>query len=82
MHEILLNLIKNSVTNRNENPLYRDMFSTFNQKKYQQKLIRLEEFIDDCYANENFQFKYSIQTNKSLNNLVDDFFTFRYYLVN
>jgi hypothetical protein len=78
----VLESVKDSVNDRYQDVIYKNMLSMFGNKKYKQKILKLEEFIDDCYENETFNFKISMQTVKEFSNLIDDFFTFQYYLVN
>ena len=57
------------------------MQTILNDKKYKQKVIEFEEFIDDCYADETFALKILFQSSHGFNNAIDDFFRFKYLLV-
>ena len=81
VHEKILTSFKGAVTDRYQDVIYKNLLSLFGNKKYKQKIIKLEDFIDDCYENETYNFKTSMQTIKEFSNLIDDFFTFQYYLV-
>ena len=52
-----------------------------NVKSNKQKIIKIEDIIDESYSNEKYKFKLIIQTEKDFKNLIDDFFQFKYYLV-
>ena len=66
---------------RFENNHYTTLKKLSQQKKYKQKCVKLEDFIDDVYSNDAQQFKTLIQTKTKYSNLVDDFFQFNYFLV-
>ncbi len=58
-----------------------DQFLINQQKKYEKRIIKYEDFVDDVYAYEQYQFKQFIQMNLNLSNLLQDYLTFKYYLV-
>lgn len=80
-HENLVSRLKSIGRRRSEIACYSTLKKIINQKKYKQKCIKLEEFIDDVYANDAQQFKTMIQTRARYSNLVDDFLQFIYFLV-
>ncbi len=80
-HEDLLTKLKSLCKKRIENIYYTNLKQIVNQKKFKQKIIKLEELIDEAYANDTLPFKMLIQTNPKYHNLVDDFFQFYYILV-
>ena len=45
-----------------------------NVKSNKQKIIKIEDIIDESYSNEKYKFKLIIQTEKDFKNLIDDFF--------
>lgn len=66
---------------RYELSYFKDFRQILNQKKYEKKVFKLEDFIDDCYSSEQFNFKQMIQNEKMANNLINDFFKFQNLLV-
>jgi hypothetical protein len=82
--EIVLKSIKNVciTMNRSQHVMF-DNLSQFvaGQKKYEKKVVRSEELIDDCYSSEKYQFKYTIQTEKWHRNMINDFLQFKSFLV-
>lgn len=50
-------------------------------RKYDRRVIPLEDFIDDCYSNEQYNFKLNIQTESRFRNIVDEFFQHKHLLV-
>lgn len=81
-HETLIAKLKSLSRTRMENIYYTSMKQIINQKKFKQKVIKLEEFIDEIYSNDTQPFKTLIQTKNKFSNICDDFFQFNLFLVN
>lgn len=80
-HEDLINKLKSLSKKRIEHVYYTHIKSIATQKKFKQKVIKLEELIDDLYSSDVQPFKAIIQTKPKFYNLVDDFFQFNHILV-
>ena len=66
---------------RKEIAYYAGLQAIISQKKYKQKVIKLEEVIDEVYLNETYPYKMLIQTKPKFGNMVDDFLRLRDILV-
>ncbi len=81
LYEKLTTKFKSFTRPRTENIYYTTLRQIINQKKIKQKILKLEDFIDEIYLNDSQPFKTMIQTKQIYSNLVDDFFQFNHFLV-
>jgi hypothetical protein len=87
VHEKILNSFKKVIQKRYTSVNFLDLQEYLNLRRNQksiktkQKIIKLEDMIDECFSSEIFQFKLLMQTEKEFSNLFDDFFRYKYFLV-
>ena len=73
--------IKDNLNDRIQSYEYASMETFLKTKKYDQKIIKLETFIDDIYGYEEFEYKQLIQTEAEYSSFGEDYLQFKYLLV-
>ncbi len=87
VHDQIVNSFKRGVKKRYTSINFKNLQDYLNQRRNQrsiknkQKIIKLEDMIDECFSSELYQFKLLMQTQKEFSNLIDDFFKYKYFLV-
>lgn len=83
VHESVVDWINNKTNlgKRYRSCEFQNLFLILKSKKYEKRLVKFEEFIDDCYSNENFNFKIDVQTDKKMRNLFQKFIDYENLLV-
>ena len=82
--QIILGSILSACSHSRSQHVMFDNLSIFlsSQKKYEKRVGKLEEFIDECYSSEKYPFKRTTQTGSYMRNMIDDFFKIKNLLVN
>lgn len=72
----------NELGKRYRSSHFGNLLGILKAKKYEKRVIKLEEFIDDCFSNEAYNFKIEVQTERNMRNLFQKFIDFENLAVN
>lgn len=82
LESVARSIDSNELGKRYRSSHFANLLGILKAKKYEKRVIKLEEFIDDCFSNEAYNFKIDVQTERSMRNLFQKFIDFENLAVN
>ena len=66
---------------RKKSTYFEEMDKFLEVQKYDRTVVRLEDYLDDLYAYNNYDFKILIQSREELSNLPSEYIAYKKHLV-